>query len=190
MNVMEWIWITVLIIPGIVLMTINEKELYKELLPNDTPPPYMLRLLNHIIVAFPFTVLGLFFYKRADLENALTLSIDWLVILLSLACAFINIVAYYIFLKKNISTSTFYQMERTRKKTWISTRCLYGGIVEEIIFRFGLMSFFIWLLTQFTDQEILSFWIANILASILFALAHLPGIQQKKSQSQKESFSI
>jgi membrane protease YdiL (CAAX protease family) len=56
---------------------------------------------------------------------------------------------------------------------------LYGGIVEEVLTRLFLLSLFAWLGTRiFPKQESgLSarvFWIANIIAAILFGLGHLP----------------
>ena len=55
----------------------------------------------------------------------------------------------------------------------------YGGIVEEILLRLFVMSFLVWLgrlLSKTLDGRPTSavFWIANILAAVLFGLAHLP----------------
>ena len=55
----------------------------------------------------------------------------------------------------------------------------YGGIAEEILLRLLVMSFFAWLgrfISKTTDGKPTSaaFWIANILAAVLFGLGHLP----------------
>ena len=55
----------------------------------------------------------------------------------------------------------------------------YGGIAEELQLRLLVMSFFAWLgrfLNKTKDGKPTSvvFWIANILAAVLFGLAHLP----------------
>ena len=57
----------------------------------------------------------------------------------------------------------------------------YGGIAEEILLRLFIMSFFVWLgrfLSKTSDGKPTSgiFWIANILAAVLFGLGHLPAI--------------
>jgi membrane protease YdiL (CAAX protease family) len=57
----------------------------------------------------------------------------------------------------------------------------YGGIVEEILLRLFVMSFFVWLgrfLSQTSDGKPTHavVWIANILAAVLFGLGHLPGV--------------
>lgn len=56
----------------------------------------------------------------------------------------------------------------------------YGGIVEELFFRFFLLSLFVWLfgfVWRPTNgrPSAAAFWTANLLAALLFALGHLPG---------------
>lgn len=59
----------------------------------------------------------------------------------------------------------------------IITRFLYGGVVEEIMMRFGLMSFLAWVLFKvFRTSENWIFWFANILAALLFAVGHFPAL--------------
>jgi membrane protease YdiL (CAAX protease family) len=55
----------------------------------------------------------------------------------------------------------------------------YGGIVEEILLRLFVMSLLVWLgsfISKTTEGKPTSavFWIANILAAVLFGLGHLP----------------
>jgi membrane protease YdiL (CAAX protease family) len=57
----------------------------------------------------------------------------------------------------------------------------YGGIAEEILLRLFVMSFLVWLgrfLSKTSDGKPTSaiFWIANILAAVLFGLGHLPTV--------------
>ncbi|HAK44741.1 MAG TPA: hypothetical protein DCO79_02310 [Spirochaeta sp.] len=57
--------------------------------------------------------------------------------------------------------------------------CFYGGITEEILMRWFLLSGILWLLTRFlhgpaNETVAAAFWIANILVAILFGLGHLP----------------
>ena len=60
-------------------------------------------------------------------------------------------------------------------KPTLLVRFLYGGITEEILLRFGLMSFVIWLLsTLFNRLNTTIYWIGIVLSGIVFALAHLP----------------
>jgi len=54
---------------------------------------------------------------------------------------------------------------------------LHGGIVEEILFRWGLMLLLVFGLAKLTGHEPsnIEFWIANTIAALAFGLAHLPG---------------
>ncbi len=59
------------------------------------------------------------------------------------------------------------------------TKMLYGGITEELLMRWGLMSFLVWgiyRLTQKNDTEILShnYIIAILASALIFGLGHLP----------------
>lgn len=55
------------------------------------------------------------------------------------------------------------------------TRLMYGGITEEIIMRFGLMTFLVWIMSKITKSESNSvFLVAILISSLLFAVAHLP----------------
>lgn len=57
--------------------------------------------------------------------------------------------------------------------------CFYGGIYEELLMRFFLVTFIAWIAAKVLKEResILtsrSFWIANIVVAILFGLGHLP----------------
>jgi hypothetical protein len=57
--------------------------------------------------------------------------------------------------------------------------CFYGGIDEEVLTRLFLLTLFAWLGVRFFQQQKArlspaTFWIANIVAAILFGLGHLP----------------
>jgi hypothetical protein len=53
----------------------------------------------------------------------------------------------------------------------------YGGIVEELLLRFGLMTLIAWLLVRITRADKLpgwALWTAIVLAALLFGVGHLP----------------
>jgi hypothetical protein len=59
----------------------------------------------------------------------------------------------------------------------ISARLLYGGITEELLSRWGVMSVLAWLVAQIlqTPQTLpAAMWIAIVAAALLFAIGHLP----------------
>jgi len=59
------------------------------------------------------------------------------------------------------------------------TKMLYGGITEELLIRWGLMSFFVWGLYRLTqknrsDIRPYNYILAIVISSIIFGLGHLP----------------
>ena len=63
--------------------------------------------------------------------------------------------------------------------TSLAVRFLYGGITEEILMRFGLMTFFVWLLSKiFKSLNAKIYWGGILLASLLFAVGHFPVVFQ------------
>jgi hypothetical protein len=61
----------------------------------------------------------------------------------------------------------------------LSARILYGGITEELMLRWGLMSLLLWLSWRFiqrksTSPSALLYWLAIIASAVLFGVGHLP----------------
>ena len=60
----------------------------------------------------------------------------------------------------------------------LATKLLYGGIVEELLLRWGLMSLFVWIAWRIggaaRDVPASAVWIGLVATSLLFAAAHLP----------------
>jgi membrane protease YdiL (CAAX protease family) len=51
----------------------------------------------------------------------------------------------------------------------------YGGLVEEILCRWGLLALFAYLLDKLGLSRTTGFWVANVAAALGFGLLHLPG---------------
>ncbi|WP_367353885.1 CPBP family intramembrane glutamic endopeptidase [Agrobacterium pusense] len=65
----------------------------------------------------------------------------------------------------------------TRFDIPLATRLLYGGVTEELLTRWGMMSFFAWILWRSTGGgQVRAFimWAAIVIAAALFAAGHLP----------------
>ncbi len=73
-----------------------------------------------------------------------------------------------------ILPSEFIELGNTIKPT-LAARFLYGGLTEEILMRFGLMTFVIWLLSKiFKTLNSKIYWTGILIAAVLFALGHFP----------------
>ena len=58
---------------------------------------------------------------------------------------------------------------------WVgATGAFYGGIVEEILTRWGLLSLLFFGVRRLGASEGVSFWVANLAAALAFGLLHLP----------------
>ena len=61
----------------------------------------------------------------------------------------------------------------------LSARLLYGGITEELLLRWGVMSLVLWLLWRFVQRSpglptALLVWLAIVGSAVLFGVGHLP----------------
>ncbi|QRG67727.1 CPBP family glutamic-type intramembrane protease [Brevibacillus choshinensis] len=73
------------------------------------------------------------------------------------------------------------QLQAPEFSRWIGlTTIFYGGIVEELQVRLGLMTFCVWLFYRLLGKKTSSwmFMIAILLTSLLFGLLHLPATAQ------------
>ena len=90
--------------------------------------------------------------------------------------ALLFLAAYYGFFRPRLDETTVEQMETLRNELGFAGRVLYGGIAEEVITRWGLLTVLVWLGYKLSGtQSPTTIWIAIILAGILFGLGHLPG---------------
>lgn len=61
----------------------------------------------------------------------------------------------------------------------LAARFLYGGLTEEIMMRFGLMSFIVWLFSKiFSGTKPIVYWLGIVIAAVIFGLGHFPVVYQ------------
>lgn len=141
-------------------------------------------LLNPSILLIIAITIGTLFYKQAGLRvpliealvkretmppvlpiinTGISYGIITGLLLLLLSAAFISrLPEAFIELGENI-------------KPTLLARFLYGGITEEILMRFGLMSFLVFLVSKVTKKlNAATYWTGILLAALLFALGHFP----------------
>lgn len=64
--------------------------------------------------------------------------------------------------------------ENVRRDLGLASRVLYGGVVEEVLLRWGVLSVLFWLLSHVLGTDSGAFWTANAVAGVLFAVGHWP----------------
>jgi hypothetical protein len=85
------------------------------------------------------------------------------------------VASYYLIFRPRLDEQTVEAMEKLRMDLGLSGRILYGGIVEEILTRWGLQSVVVWVGNVVTGAVTsATIWISIIIAGILFGLGHLP----------------
>lgn len=95
--------------------------------------------------------------------------------LAGIVCTSVWIACYYGFIRQRLDKESVLITEGLRHQLGLWTRVTSGGITEEVIFRWGLLSIVMWLLSLLISSESTVFWISIIGTGILFGLAHLPG---------------
>ncbi|MBU7013595.1 MAG: CPBP family intramembrane metalloprotease [Theionarchaea archaeon] len=82
---------------------------------------------------------------------------------------------YYLVFRPRLDEHTVRTMEKLRMDLGLPGRVLYGGIVEEVLTRWGLQSVIIWVGSLITGVVTpTTIWISIIIAGVLFGLGHLP----------------
>ena len=103
---------------------------------------------------------------RPQLVPALTLGVGG---------ALLIVAAYYLFFRPRLDWPTVRHMEELRMDLGLWARLLYGGIVEEVLFRWGVMTLLAWigaaLLGGVTPWLM---WAVIVVSGVLFGLGHLP----------------
>jgi hypothetical protein len=89
--------------------------------------------------------------------------------------ALVFIVAYYRFFRPRLDDETVQRMEELRNSIGIWGRVLYGGVVEEVLTRWALMSLLAWLGALLVGNHGPAvIWMAIVVSGILFGLGHAP----------------
>ncbi len=144
----------------------------------------LLMLINPTILLFISVFLGTIFYKKVELKVPILeklvgykLEVNFKDIVKNgvlfgvISGILISLLA---FLVTPLLPNEFITLSKSIKPTVI-TKLLYGGITEEILVRYGLMSFVIWLLSKiFHFKHNSIYWTGIILSALFFALGHLP----------------
>jgi hypothetical protein len=81
--------------------------------------------------------------------------------------------------KPLLTTETVERISRFGSLLPIPTRLLYGGITEEVLIRWGLMTLLVWIVWRLFQKRLdkptsVCFVVAILVSSILFGLGHIP----------------
>ena len=159
-------------------------------LPEGKPLPSarilsIVQLVQSTILVGGLVVLGSVFAPKAGLGAPIFYSIahggklaesipDPLPIFgISAGGAIVFIGLYYLVFRRWIDPDSITKMESFRENLGLVSRLLYGGMVEELLVRWGLMTLLVWLFGLVIPDRG-AIWLGNITAATFFGLAHLP----------------
>jgi len=147
------------------------------------PAPVSMIIVQSLILSIAAAGIGAAFAGRTGLE-IIDIAQGFISMLAAGAIAGILSIAgimliYYGIFRPRIPAEEVIQGERLRLEMGILVRVLYGGIVEEVQFRWGLISLIAWvgILIAPGSREII-LWLAVFLSALVFALYHLAGLRQ------------
>ena len=85
------------------------------------------------------------------------------------------VAAYYLCFRPRLDSQTTRSMEELRLTLGPWARLLYGGVVEEVLFRWGVMTLLTWLGTLLLGSPTPALlWTVIVISGVLFGLGHLP----------------
>jgi hypothetical protein len=94
---------------------------------------------------------------------------------LGVAGTLILLAAYYGFFRRRLDPETAHTIDELRNKLGIWGRVLYGGVVEEVLMRWGLLTVLVWLGALLVGEPSAGvMWAAMVLSGVLFGLGHGP----------------
>ncbi len=145
----------------------------------------MLLMVNPIILLIISTAVGVVLYDKVKLGTAFVS--DWVGLSSNFAkksnflytgillgsCTGVVLFFLSYFLMPYMPASFLEQS--TKFEPSLITKLGYGGITEEILIRFGMMTFLVWLLYKITGKLTpMIYGVGILLSSLLFAAGHLP----------------
>jgi len=95
------------------------------------------------------------------------------------AGALIFLLLFYLVFRPRLDSQTVVAMEQVRMSNGLWGRVLYGGVVEEVMFRFGFMNLLVWgFQALMGGTGWTAIWLAIVISGVLFGLGHIPSYVQ------------
>jgi hypothetical protein len=147
----------------------------------------LLLLINPAILVIVAVLVGTLLYQKVNLrvpimENWLGINKEPVNINGILRSGIIGgiiagiVVVLVVLLFKPMMLAEYEKLSQSLKLT-LAARFLYGGITEEILLRFGLMTLIVWIRSKvLKGTKPAAYWTGIVLAAVLFAIGHFPAV--------------
>lgn len=136
----------------------------------------LLVLINPTIFLLVAVLVGTNLYQKTTLQLWSVFSYSWLKdgVLPGIVAGLSILVVAAVF--KPVIPRELLQLSEANQ-LGILPRFLYGGITEEILLRFGLMTLCVWLITVVVGyRTTVGYWLSISVAAVLFGAGHLPAL--------------
>lgn len=158
-------------IPGIIISSIM---LNNKTASGKREAPIAAAIILQIVFLSVFVALGVALTNKISLNTQNIYMNSWIeAALAGIGCSVAHLLIYYGFFRPFLGKA-FYKIEKHRNSIGIATRILYASVVEELIFRWGIMSLLLWL-TQSILTDRISVLSSIVVSSLIFTLAHYQG---------------
>lgn len=129
-------------IPGI---TISSIMLTHKTVSGKREVPIVVAIILQIVFLSIFVALGVALTNKISFNTENIYISNWAeAALVGIGCSITHILIYYGFFKPLLGKA-FYKIEKHRNSIGIIPRILYASVVEELIFRWGILSLLLWL---------------------------------------------
>ncbi|WPK13619.1 CPBP family glutamic-type intramembrane protease [Lysinibacillus louembei] len=136
--------------------------------------PVIVAIILQLVFLSVFVALGVALINKISLPTENIFISSWIeAALVGIGCSITHILIYYVFFRPLLGKA-FYKIEKHRNSIGIANRILYASVVEELIFRWGIMSLLLWLTQSFLTEGI-SVATSVVVSSLIFTLAHYQG---------------
>jgi hypothetical protein len=191
--------VSLICIPGILLMSAAFVRMEHSAM-NDsstiisTRKLWWLSVIQHMIIVLLFAAIGTLLGHRTGLTDPfleqLAEGSGWDIsqlvqqvtagIIGGVMCAIVWIAAYYLYLRARFDKKSIQISEQLRFDLGLWTRVMSGGIMEEVIFRWGLLSLSVWLILLIPGIGLpIAIWSSILITGVVFGLVHIPGYVAK-----------
>ncbi|MFD3259782.1 CPBP family intramembrane glutamic endopeptidase [Paenibacillus lentus] len=177
-------------IPGIILMSVHSSKLLSEKPENESVSKrtlFMLVTLQTLIIVALASASGAYLGPKVGLGDSfiegiinnefnmqsLLEQVTWGLVG-GIICSLVWMFSYYVIIRPKLDAETVRISEILRNRLGLWTRITSGGIVEEVLFRWGLLSLVAWGLSFIISSPVLVFWLSIVITGLLFGWLHLP----------------
>jgi hypothetical protein len=131
---MNWLWFLIIVamgLPGIVIMSVAERKIVKEMDPAEEEVPAYLGFLVHLFLVVLFAGIGTWLLDKTNFTTPDFKEINKVTIAVGTIVAIIHLLYYYGIVGTRVEKEVMMKIDKARSQLGILTRVFYGGVVKK-----------------------------------------------------------